>query len=111
MVARGDLFTLQVSREPAPDRRTVRAGFTVTRKVGNAVERNRIKRRLREAVRLAAFPPRVAGRDLVLIARRGLLDAPYDRIVAEIERMAVKALAQRGPGAASGKQAPSIDGA
>lgn len=60
-----------------------RLGFTVTRKTGGAVERNRIRRRLRAAVKLAAADMR-AGHDYVIIARRGLLDAPFDRIVAEL---------------------------
>lgn len=46
-----------------------RVGFTVTRKLGGAVERNRIRRRIKEAVRLA-LPGRVQpGRDYVFIGR------------------------------------------
>ena len=47
----------------------LRLGFTATKKIGNAVHRNRAKRRLREAARLmlGAAPP--AGWDLVLVAR------------------------------------------
>ena len=47
----------------------LRLGFTATKKIGNAVTRNRAKRRLREAARLmlGAAPP--AGWDLVLVAR------------------------------------------
>ena len=47
----------------------LRLGFTATKKIGNAVARNRAKRRLREAARLmlGAAPP--AGWDLVLVAR------------------------------------------
>jgi ribonuclease P protein component len=46
-----------------------RLGFTVTRKVGNAVIRNRTRRRLKEAVRLLLREHPVTGRDLVLIGR------------------------------------------
>jgi ribonuclease P protein component len=58
----------------AADQAGTRIGFTVTKKVGNAVVRNRAKRRLREAARLA-IPPLLAegamapGWDLVLIGR------------------------------------------
>jgi ribonuclease P protein component len=47
----------------------VRVGFTVTKKMGNAVIRNRIKRRLREAVRDCLAKYGVAGHDYVIISR------------------------------------------
>jgi ribonuclease P protein component len=47
----------------------VRLGFTVTRKVGNAVVRNRTRRRLKEAARLLLRDCTVRGADLVLIGR------------------------------------------
>ena len=46
-----------------------RLGLTVSRKVGNAVARNRAKRRLREMVRLCIAPEKLAGFDIVLIGR------------------------------------------
>ena len=46
-----------------------RLGLTVSRKVGNAVTRNRAKRRLREVVRLYATPEKLAGWDIVLIGK------------------------------------------
>ncbi len=57
--------------------RAVRVGFTVSRKVGNAVQRNRARRRLR-AVARAVLPDRGrAGTDYVLIGRRATLERPY----------------------------------
>ncbi len=47
----------------------VRLGFTVTKKVGNAVVRNRTRRRLKEAARLLLQQREVSGVDLVLIGR------------------------------------------
>jgi ribonuclease P protein component len=47
----------------------LRAGFTASRKVGNAVARNRARRRLREAVRLGLAESDITGADIVLIAR------------------------------------------
>jgi ribonuclease P protein component len=60
-----------------------RVGFTVTRKVGNAVERNRIRRRLREIVRLSGGAAMQKGHDYVLIGRRSALNAPFDKMTDE----------------------------
>ena len=54
-----------------PDDAPARLGFTVTRKVGNAVVRNRTRRRLKEAARLVLAETPVTGHDLVLIGRAG----------------------------------------
>lgn len=58
-----------------------RVGFTVTKKTGNAVERNRIKRRLRAAISLETLPVALSGHDAVLIARREALTMPFDTLV------------------------------
>ena len=63
----------------------VRVGFTVTKKAGNAVERNRIRRRLRELVRLSNDTMQ-AGHDYVLIGRRNALNAPFDKMADEFKR-------------------------
>ena len=54
---------------PRGDDGPARLGFTVTKKVGNAVVRNRTRRRLREAARAVLAEAPVAGVDLVLIGR------------------------------------------
>lgn len=58
-------------------------GFTVTKKVGNSPERNRMKRRLRAAAAACAgdFKP---GHDYVLVARREALSQPFARMVADL---------------------------
>jgi len=62
-----------------------RFGFTVTRRTArNAVDRNRIRRRLRQAAQLAA-PPAGPGHDLVLIGRRAALSVPFGDLVADLE--------------------------
>ena len=69
-------FVLQA--RPRGDDGAVRVGFTVSRKVGTAVERNRVRRRLREIVRLSGGLS--AGHDYVLIGRRAALSLPFERI-------------------------------
>jgi len=60
-------LVLQVLRRD--DEAPARLGFTVTKKVGNAVVRNRTRRRLREAARLLLRDAPVTGADLVLVGR------------------------------------------
>jgi|SRR5947209_8192285 len=60
-----------------------RFGFTVSKKVGNAVERNRVRRRLREIVRAHAALLAQDGHDYVLIGRRAALLAPFEAMVAD----------------------------
>jgi len=57
-----------------------RVGFTVSKKVGGAVERNRVRRQLREIVRLSAATGFNAGSDYVVIGRRAALGLPYGRL-------------------------------
>lgn len=76
-------FVLQGRRRD--DDGPVRLGFTVSKKVGNAVERNRVRRRLREIVRLSASNRMQAGHDYVLVGRRAALKVPFDRIAEEFD--------------------------
>jgi ribonuclease P protein component len=84
-VARPGLV-LQVLPQPGGK---LRLGFTATRKIGNAVVRNRAKRRLREVARLtlAAAPPPVdsgGGWDLVLIARDTTAGRPFAQLLGDL---------------------------
>jgi ribonuclease P protein component len=63
----------------------VRIGFTVSRQVGNAVERNRVRRRLREMVRLSQGGGMHDGHDYVLIGRRAALAAPFGQMRQELD--------------------------
>jgi ribonuclease P protein component len=73
-------FTLQAG--PCADE-AAGIGYTVTKKTGNAPERNRIKRRLRAAARACAnrFHPR---HDYVLVGRREALSEAFDVLVADL---------------------------
>jgi ribonuclease P protein component len=75
-------FVLQARRRG--DDGPARLGFTVSKKVGNAVERNRVRRRLREIVRLSPLPLS-SGHDYVLVGRRAALTLPFTRIAQDFE--------------------------
>lgn len=77
-------FVLQ-ARKRADDG-AVRFGFTVSKKVGNAVERNRVRRRLREIVRLSSTKQMQSGHDYVLIGRRAALKTSFARIGEDFDK-------------------------
>lgn len=62
-----------------------RIGFTISRKVGTAVERNRVRRRLKDVVKRAADGRLLGGHDYVLVGRRAALQRSFDRMVEEFE--------------------------
>jgi len=76
-------FVLQACKRR--DTGPARLGFTVSKKVGNAVERNRVRRRLREIVRQSAAGRLHAGHDYVLIGRRAALNLPFARLTQDFE--------------------------
>jgi ribonuclease P protein component len=81
---RGRLFLMEVLDRGVTE--APRVGFTVTKKVGNAVVRNRIRRRLREAVRVHAAGDMKPGKDYVIVGREDILTAPFDELAAELSR-------------------------
>ena len=68
-----------------------RIGFTVTKKVGSAVIRNRTRRRLKEAARLWLAEHPVAGVDLVLIGRDGTRKRDFRALQDDFRRALAKA--------------------
>jgi ribonuclease P protein component len=89
----GPAFKLQAAAREGEDEAPPRFGLTVTKKVAGAVGRNRIRRRLREALRLGGAAGALPGYDYVFIARPGALTMPF----AELEAQIAEALAKLRP--------------
>lgn len=93
------LFTVQMAGQGDPNETgqdaAARFGFTVTKKVAGAVGRNRIRRRLKEALRTSGDLGARPGRDYVFVARRGALDAPFADIVNQMAEGFARLDAQR----------------
>ncbi len=71
-----------------------RVGYTASKKVGNAVTRNRAKRRLKEAAR-QIFPTMAEnGHDYVIIAKSAIKDADFDKILEDL-RFCVKRIGKK----------------
>ena len=81
---RGRLFLVEVLDRN--DGLSPRVGFTVTKKVGNAVVRNRIRRRLKEAELTHAASDMAPGNDYVIVGREDVLTIPVGQLKAELSR-------------------------
>ena len=86
-VLTGPDLTKLVRKKPASPNTAARVGFTVGRLLGGAVERNRIKRRLREAVRLRRSALEGAGAiDVVINPKKSVLMVEFSAILEEVGR-------------------------
>ena len=79
---------------------TMGIGFTATKRIGNAVVRNRAKRRLREAARLLLPEHGRAGHDYVFIARQGAAERPWPRLLDDVKSALIRLAAEDGARAA-----------
>ena len=68
----------------------MRVGITVSKKVGNAVIRNRMKRRFRMLAREVLATEGLPGADHVLIGRNGGIERDYDALKAELAKACAK---------------------
>ena len=104
-VARGrrlsaETFTLQSRQRDGTEKKSVRGarvGLTVTRSVGGSVVRNRVRRRLKEALRAAAPLEAERDHDYVLMARREALGRRFAALVDDV-RTAFRTARRRGAG-------------
>ena len=102
-------FLLQsLARPDGAPQNEARFGFTVTRKIGNAVVRNRIRRRLKAALRLAAGLEARADHDYVIVARIEALGRPFETLMKELTR-ALRAAHSPGGKSASRPKADDRD--
>lgn len=78
-------FILQMVPAPEDIPSCIRVGFTCSKKVGNAVARNRAKRRLREIARLTLPQHGCTGYDYVLVGRRDVTATlPFDQLLNDL---------------------------
>ena len=74
-------FILQMRQRAENEAEGIRIGYTCSKKVGNAVARNRAKRRLREIARLALPQSGLVGMDYVLVGRKdATANLPFDQL-------------------------------
>jgi ribonuclease P protein component len=87
----------------------VRVGFTATRRIGGAVQRNRAKRRLREAVRQILPDLAHPGFDYVFIARGGVTTRPWPRLLDDVKSALLRLAADRDRPHMPGQAPPQTD--
>jgi ribonuclease P protein component len=95
--ARGAVL-IQARARPSPEgdaEPLARVGFTATKRIGGAVERNRAKRRLREAARLLLPELASPGFDYVFVARGGVTTRPWPRLLDDVKSALIRLAADR----------------
>jgi len=114
-LARGGVAIQALHR--ADDSPRIGVGFTATRKIGGAVQRNRAKRRMREAARCLLPLHGAPGHDYVFVARGGTIDRDWRRLLEDVRSALIglaggadeppKARGRQGPGGSRSKANPA----
>lgn len=102
-------LVVQMRRRPASEASAepVRYGLTASRRVGNAVARNRARRRLRAVAEQVLPTCAEPGCDYVLIGRTATLDRPYAALVDDLKRAVARlSRRRRPPQSAAGPSVP-----
>jgi ribonuclease P protein component len=82
-------FLIEMRERPAATKHGgsgPRFGFTITKKIGNAVTRNRIRRRLKAAFAEEAKQAHLGGFDYVVVARHAALDRPFALLLRDVSQ-------------------------
>ena len=87
LATRGFILLVRARGDEDP---LIRVGITVSKKVGGAVVRNRMKRRFRELARLVLPQAGLAGADHVLIGRAGGIERPFAELADDLRRALAK---------------------
>ena len=90
--ARGSVV---IQRLPQPEKAAIGVGFTATKKIGGAVERNRAKRRMREAARQLLPLHGEPRHDYVFVARGGVIQRPWARLLDDVKTALISLAAGR----------------
>jgi ribonuclease P protein component len=104
---RSPAFTAQVRDAlPEEERSGLRLGLTASRKTGNAVKRNRIRRRLRAAAAEALRDQTTTPCDIVIVARPDVLCADFQALIADLSIAIDRARPQKPRGTSSADRRP-----
>ncbi|MFT3727411.1 MAG: ribonuclease P protein component [Terricaulis sp.] len=98
--------TMSVEARRRAEAGAIGVGFTASRKVGNAVIRNRARRRLREAARQLLSEYGLAGVDYVIVARQAAPDAPWAALLDDLQNALIRLRADLESGAQTRPRTP-----
>jgi ribonuclease P protein component len=103
---RASRATISVEARRRSQTGAIGVGFTTSRKVGNAVTRNRARRRLREAARKLLPDYGLGGVDYVIVARQAAPDAPWAALLDDLQNALIRLRADLENGAPTPRRAP-----